>query len=63
MINGDICADLPLVEMLQFHREHVGEKGFTILGIEVSRSYFKYKKKAELFEFILLIHGPCVDLA
>ena len=35
VINGDICADLPLVEMLQFHREHVGEKGFTILGTEV----------------------------
>ncbi len=36
VINGDICADLPLVEMLQFHRENVGEKGFTILGTEVS---------------------------
>ena len=36
VINGDICADLPLVEMLQFHRETVGEKGFTILGTEVS---------------------------
>ncbi|CAF4445904.1 unnamed protein product [Rotaria socialis] len=36
VINGDICADLPLVEMLQFHRENVEEKGFTILGTEVS---------------------------
>jgi mannose-1-phosphate guanylyltransferase len=35
VINGDICADLPLVEMLQFHRDNVGEKGFTILGTEV----------------------------
>jgi NDP-sugar pyrophosphorylase family protein len=35
VINGDICADLPLVEMLQFHRENVGDKGFTILGTEV----------------------------
>ena len=38
VINGDICADLPLVEMLQFHRDNVGEKGFTILGTEVSSS-------------------------
>ncbi|CAF1062798.1 unnamed protein product [Rotaria sordida] len=36
VINGDICADLPLVEMLQFHRENVGEKGFTILGTEAT---------------------------
>ncbi|UJR26614.1 hypothetical protein I4U23_007933 [Adineta vaga] len=36
VINGDICADLPLVEMLQFHRERVGEKGFTILGTEAT---------------------------
>ena len=35
VINGDICADLPLVEMLEFHRSNVGEKGFTILGTEV----------------------------
>ncbi|CAF3286271.1 unnamed protein product [Rotaria socialis] len=36
VINGDICADLPLVEMLQFHRENVEEKGFTILGTEAT---------------------------
>ncbi|CAF0765326.1 unnamed protein product [Adineta ricciae] len=36
VINGDICADLPLVEMLQFHRENVGDKGFTILGTEAT---------------------------
>ena len=36
VINGDICADLPLVELLQFHRQNVGDKGFTILGTEAT---------------------------
>lgn len=45
VINGDICAELPLVEMLQFHRENVGEKGFTILGTEVSLIWFQLYRK------------------
>jgi mannose-1-phosphate guanylyltransferase len=42
VINGDICADLPLVEMLQFHRENVGDKGFTILGTEATDKQSTY---------------------
>ncbi|CAF0795913.1 unnamed protein product [Didymodactylos carnosus] len=36
VINGDICGDLPLTQMLEFHRQHVGGKGFTILGTEAT---------------------------
>ncbi|CAF0998954.1 unnamed protein product [Didymodactylos carnosus] len=36
VINGDICGDLPLAEMLEFHKQHAEGTGFTILGTEAT---------------------------
>ena len=64
VINGDICADLPLVEMLQFHRDHVGEKGYTILTTEVCcldvsslhhRGSFRQRKNNR--RIMVVLHG------
>ena len=42
VMNGDVCCDFPLAEMLQFHKS-VGNNGhFTILGTEVSFAFLFY---------------------
>lgn len=62
LINGDVCGDFPLVEMVEFHKNKAGKSLITVMGTEATRqeslNYGCIVENKETHEIIHYVEKP-----